>query len=321
MESPKVALTLRLACSCWVSVLFFLGTLGLCTGAEAQLSQLRSGLVKLNPMRFTVVPSAPSCIDCPSMIVADGDIVDDTIETYKAAVGESDAFAFVLINSRGGNLSGASKLGIELRRQNRIAIVGQRSVSAKCSTLDSSRCNGKSLSTSWGSIAPGICYSACAYLLAGAYHRFALKGSKIGVHQAWDSKTTNGKTLLSWQPSHRGALAASERKYLSGMKIDAHLVDLEDGYEPWKRRELSETEMRNLKLAEIVPDLSSALDTARRNDLQGTPPDPKMEAQRLRATLDRQLWRAAQPSLWNAIDRQWWKGVGTPVPKTDNPEQ
>lgn len=204
-------------------------TIGLIDPGQAQPKTDRTGEIKLDRMRFTVVNGAGS-----QWIVAEGDIVPGSAEEFRALSRRQNLEGTrVLINSRGGSLHAALQLGIEFRRQG--AAVAVAGVTRR----------GRSVTP-----VGGVCMSACVYALAGARTRVVPSGSAVGVHASFKPERRNGRLYIpKGRSADEAGLDEIKGRYFAAMGIDPSIVQLESGVSPTQIRRLSGSELRQYGLA------------------------------------------------------------------------
>ena len=122
--------------------------------------------------RLTPVVDAARCgARCPLAIVADGEIVDSTPDSFLAFVqsnaGAGDVRSIVLLNSPGGKVVASMELGRVFRK------VGAATIVARAVSDDAGQ----------GRLASGRCFSACVYALMGGRKRVVPAQSVVGIHR------------------------------------------------------------------------------------------------------------------------------------------
>jgi hypothetical protein len=131
-------------------------------------------------------------------IFAQGDIEEDTADTFKAFVRSHQIEnAIVELNSPGGSLVGGLNLGAAIRD-----LGFDTEIEAK----------------GWGYGRPGtaVCASACAYAFAGGVNRYFSDGAgRLGLHQFYFADETSGGT------SDAQSISAVLVAYLNRMGVDA----------------------------------------------------------------------------------------------------
>lgn len=195
-------------------------------------------------MRFFLAGSGGNCNTC-EWIAAEGEITAETPDYFLAYLGEelSDTHRpLIYLNSEGGNLIGAIRLGMLFRALNARTSIGR--------TVPDDHGYGEE------AVERGVCYSACAYAFLGGVIRMA-NGGHYGVHQFF-----NEEALTKPQMKAFNAIHLSEEQIISGiilqylleMGIDPGLLSLASGIAPWEDvRILSDDELRALKIDNTEP--------------------------------------------------------------------
>lgn len=209
---------------------------------------------KLAPMTVVIVQGEwESCRpNCPRWIAADGDIAETTPELFRKVLKQADKLKLpVLINSPGGNVDAALKIGRILRKAGLPVAVAETSYvgcapSDKTCKLPPER---EGIYAGRAATWIGYCASACPLILAGGVSRFADPGTYVGVHQFHNLlereriryretyRIENGrKKVISRKVVSRkrtssdsyGITKAAHRKlekYLAEMGVSAALID------------------------------------------------------------------------------------------------
>lgn len=137
-------------------------------------------------MEFASVPLGQDCSasSCPRALVAEGEITDDTPARFTRFLRQEmqvpGLHALVFINSPGGNVESALRLGALLHEAGASAVVGRPVVGV--GRGESGR-RSRQTSTMGLSVVPGQCASACVYTLMGAKKRVVPDGARLGVHR------------------------------------------------------------------------------------------------------------------------------------------
>jgi hypothetical protein len=137
--------------------------------------ELQAAVTAGSPMEFAEHQDGRMRIDGNgSWISADGVIAAETADAFEKFL--QDALIFkrqaIVINSSGGTVLGAVRLGKVIREHQFLTAVGK--------TVPS----GKSIMEghiSISSLGPGECVSACVFALAGGVERFLQDGSRVGI--------------------------------------------------------------------------------------------------------------------------------------------
>ena len=106
------------------------------------------------------------------VISAQGEITNDTADQFQAFVeqhaGDPDFRPLVLINSPGGTVVGAMKLGLLLRRAGTSVVVARALAEQGSGDLH---------------VVSGYCMSACVYAFFGGKRRIIPPMSRLGIHR------------------------------------------------------------------------------------------------------------------------------------------
>ncbi len=195
-------------------------------------------------MTFATVPIAQECSGtaCPRAVIAHGEINAE-------APGEFSDFlrnelripglhAVVFLNSPGGNVESALRLGALFHAAGAAVVVGQPTL------------RGRGGAPLLG-VLPGHCASACVYALMGARKRVVPAGARLGVHRM-------SARMVAREPAGGGMM--SSRIYAGSPEIDAlrhyvsrvggsqELVNLAESIPPEQIRVLSPAEIRRYRL-------------------------------------------------------------------------
>jgi hypothetical protein len=105
---------------------------------------------------------------CPAVISAEGEIglatAEDFVDFVSKALRQTSVSKVVLINSPGGNVAGAVKLGWVLRKVGATVMVAR---------------------PAGPGVVNGSCYSACVFAMMGGLKRVVPFESKVGVHRMY----------------------------------------------------------------------------------------------------------------------------------------
>jgi hypothetical protein len=177
---------------------------------------------------------------CPRAIAAEGSIQLDEPQRLAAFIGQYGGVGLprvLLLHSPGGNVAGALKLGLGLRR------LGIRTVVARL---------GQTSSGAGPALGTGVCASACVFALMGGAVRVVPSGSRILVHAA---KNYGG---LTRDPSDGGYIEAQSnpavvvsllQQYAGAMGVDPAFVSLAQSVPHESARVLTNAEVRRFRLA------------------------------------------------------------------------
>jgi hypothetical protein len=137
-------------------------------------------------MEFAAVPIGKDCSqqNCPRALLAEGEITDETPRRFSRFLRQETQVpglhALVFINSPGGNVESALRLGTLLHEAGASVVVGRPVVSVGSPASPLRR---RSASTMGLNVIPGQCASACVYTLMGAKRRVVPEGARLGVHR------------------------------------------------------------------------------------------------------------------------------------------
>jgi hypothetical protein len=140
-----------------------------------------------NPMIFSIVRvSNPGCEPlCPEWIAAEGEITERTAKAFEAILKKARGRRLpVLINSPGGDISSAMRMG-KLIRKNKMTVEVATTKYSGCNPRDK-KCKpklGKNLYNGYATYYAAFCNSACTFVLAGGVRRIASPGARVGVHE------------------------------------------------------------------------------------------------------------------------------------------
>jgi hypothetical protein len=170
---------------------------------------------------------------CPKAIVGTGEISSKELEQFIAflsGLGRSTPIPHdFAIDSKGGNLGGAMKLGLALRQ------IGVRAVAG--TVVD-------------GKIRKGFCGSACVFVLMGGETRSVAAGSVVAIHSPRrielagvpEDDSENG-------PEARQRIVKALTEYVRVMGIDPALITLAMSIPPESRRILTQAEIKRFRLS------------------------------------------------------------------------
>ncbi len=158
---------------------------------------------------------------CPLIVQAEGSIGKDTatefVEFLKTQPRTSQLKAIVFMNSPGGVLEGAMKLGFVFRQLKLTVAIAEA---------------GR---TGEGSVTSAQCYSACVYALMGGKKRIVPLASKVGIHSIFTNRFEFDP--LHAEPPFRKVPAPTSvndvaRKYTKYMGVSEELVNLGESVSP-----------------------------------------------------------------------------------------
>jgi len=196
--------------------------------------------------RAEPVGTASDCRnDCPKVIVADGIITKTTPDDLAKFIrGHLDDRLFrnvIFLNSPGGSVSPAMRLGVMFRKLGSTVIVGQ---------VERSREFGNDPKVGVP-LRYGSCMSACVFALMGGKRRIVPQESEVGVHRIH----TQGQIDVASPDKRRmylfadRDLVAQMRGYARMMGVDPDLINLAESVGPDRLHKLSDAEIRQYHLA------------------------------------------------------------------------
>ena len=183
------------------------------------------------PMQFSLRREGPAkvCGDhCRLIVTASGAITADTPIDFKAfAKGRKLKGALVVLESEGGSVHGAIKLGHEMRKAGVDTTVGQ--------VID---LDGKGPGLKRAQISPRAdCESMCAFVLLAGVHRSVPDEARVMVHQIWLGDRRNDPTAATYSAEDLvlvqrdiGRLA----RYTNDMGASIEVLDLALRIPPWE---------------------------------------------------------------------------------------
>lgn len=197
------------------------------------------------PMQFVLQePSSATCgNDCRPVVFASGMITAETpsrFETFATERGLQDGT--VVLDSDGGSVLGALRLGRSIRRLGLDTTVG---------VADRAAGAGKP-----ATVAPASCESMCAFVLLGGVHREVPSRSRVLVHQIWLGDRRDDAVAASYTAED---LVLVQRdigqivRYAADMAADmggaAELIEIALRIPPWEpMRMLTREELRRIRL-------------------------------------------------------------------------
>jgi hypothetical protein len=183
----------------------------------------------------------PTCRGaCPKIIVASGTIRHNEhfsfMEFITGLSAEDRLSSMLVLESPGGFNSGASALGMLLRKLKMTVVVG--------------RPIGGAVTPSTG-LTAATCASACVLVLAGGTTRYFVQGSRVGVHRANmgpEIRDPTTRALVSGEVSHENVRNAYAR-YFRMMGVDQGLATVMDRTAADSMHWLSPAELGRFRLA------------------------------------------------------------------------
>lgn len=197
------------------------------------------------PMQFVLQeqPSATCGSDCRPVVFASGMITAETpsrFETFATEHGLQDGT--VVLDSDGGSVLGALRLGRSIRRLGLDTTVG---------VADRSAGAGKP-----AAIAPASCESMCAFVLLGGVHREVPTRSRVLVHQIWLGDRRDDAVAASYTAEDLvlvqrdiGQIVRYAADMAANMGGAAELIEIALRIPPWEpMRMLTREELRRTRL-------------------------------------------------------------------------
>jgi hypothetical protein len=201
------------------------------------------------PMHFELRlqgPPAACAGQCRLMIAASGAITAETPQDFETFAHDRNlSGAMMVLDSDGGSVHGAIKLGRAIRRLNLDTTVG------RLIDLDSAR-----QATPRASLSPHAdCESMCAFVLLGGVHRVVPSQARVMVHQIWLGDRRNDPTAANYSAEDLvlvqrdiGRLA----QYTVDMGGSIELLDLSLRIPPWEpMHTLTADETRRMHVATL----------------------------------------------------------------------
>ena len=200
-------------------------------------------------MEFATVPMGRDChtAHCPRAVIAEGEITGETPAKFtqflKNEMRVPGLHAVVFINSPGGNVESALKLGALLHDAGAAAVVGRPLMAGQASS------RGRSKNPM--SVSPGQCASACVYTLMGAKRRVVPDGARLGVHRMsariWGYDPAGGRSesgrVFAGSPEIQAL-----RTYVARVGGSQDLISLAESVPHDRIRVLSSAEVRRYRL-------------------------------------------------------------------------
>ena len=194
-----------------------------------------SSLFERDGFRIHYVSNGGNCNGC-EWIAIDGSIPPDAGQLFQQYV-ETHKFAglslTIALNSEGGSLTGAIRLGRVIRS------LGMKTRIAKTVPNEN-----------WHTEAKGVCLSACAYAFLGGVFRSANAG-EYGLHQFYTDallKDPNGKVFTPVDFSIQQALTGLLLAYVIEMGIKAELVVAANKTAPTEMNLLTREELAEFRV-------------------------------------------------------------------------
>jgi hypothetical protein len=186
------------------------------SGTLALAFAVGCGAAQAMSFRLAPMVSGTACHGaCPTAIVAEGEITDETPAEFMSFVGANarggDVRSIVLLNSQGGKVVAAMKLGRMFRA------VGAAAIVARAAEGDDGRTH----------IMAGRCFSACVYALMGGRKRVVPSQSLVGIHRmfALDSGVDPSGDHARQRRYDDGGMRNTLAKYSSDMGVSRDLIN------------------------------------------------------------------------------------------------
>ncbi|HZD91663.1 MAG TPA: hypothetical protein VE224_16300 [Pseudolabrys sp.] len=248
-------------------------------------------------MQFSLRLQGPaqSCGDqCRLIVAARGPITADTPVDFKNfAKGRNLKGALVVLESNGGSVHGAIKLGREMRKAGVDTTVGQ--------VID---LDGKGQGVKRARISPRAdCESMCAFVLLAGIHRTVPDEARVLVHQIWLGDRRSDPTAADYSAEDLvlvqrdiGRLA----RYTSDMGASIEVLDLALRIPPWEPMHLmTRAEIKQSRVATASVG-GPALAKVAANGGAASQPHPallqKTTAQQVATTISERRWAVVDHS-------------------------
>ncbi len=180
--------------------------------------------------------------NCPELIVAEGEIADSTPQAFlnfiKQNSGNKNLRSVVFLQSPGGKVAAAMKLGLVLRKTGAAAIVAH--------VLSQGEGGGDV--KGFGS---GRCFSACVYALIGAKKRVIPPESRVGIHRMFTleaGRDPTGDSKGVRKQFDDGKVASALADYVAKMGVSRDLVDYAEQVAPDKIHIVTPAEIARWRL-------------------------------------------------------------------------
>ncbi len=166
----------------------------------------------LQAMEFTTIRLEGACdaSGCRRAVIAEGEITGDAPAKFarflRHELQTPGLHAVVFLNSPGGNVESALKLGALLHDAGAAVVIG-RPVVMSAQAAQKKRSSMGSLG-----VVPGHCASACVYSLMGAKKRVVPDGARLGVHRM---------SARMWSQDPAGGGARGDRVFAGSPELDA----------------------------------------------------------------------------------------------------
>ncbi|MDE2017885.1 MAG: hypothetical protein KGI57_09280 [Hyphomicrobiales bacterium] len=194
------------------------------------------------PMDFRVakVDDGRCSGHCPDVIAARGQIGVDTADRFVAFLKDASADKalrdVVLIDSPGGKVVGAMRLGMAFRKLGAAVVVA--------------RVAGGGTDAVAG---PGLCMSACAYAFMGGVKRVVPSHSLVGIHRMsrveYEAGGSAGAAVVAQRVYATPDMVAALTSYARSMGVGEGLVKLAETVPPANIHIVTPDEERRWRLA------------------------------------------------------------------------
>jgi hypothetical protein len=196
--------------------------------------------------RAEPVGTAQDCRhECPKVVVADGVITkstpDELARFIRANLDDRQFRNVIFLNSPGGSVSPAMRLGVMFRQLGSTVIVGQ---------VEHSREFGNDPKVGVP-LKYGRCMSACVFALMGGKRRIVPAASEVGVHRIHSRGQIDvaNRDRPQMYIFAEADLVAQMRGYARMMGVNPDLIDLAESIGPDRLHQLTDEEIRKFHLA------------------------------------------------------------------------
>jgi hypothetical protein len=177
---------------------------------------------------------------CPEVIAAQGEIVNDTPQTFLNFVQQNARRSnrlhnILLLDSPGGKVGASMEFGHVLRRLGMAVIVARPAAN----------------SAQTGDLYSGRCYSACVYALMGGRKRVIPPQSRVGVHRMFNYSTSFDLSeggLVKQRYFDDGGMRQTLSQYSEMMGVSSDLISLAERTSPDRIHVLSRAEIARWRL-------------------------------------------------------------------------
>jgi hypothetical protein len=162
-------------------------------------SGLSCGAASAMEFSLKSVGEETGCRDhCPRVIVAEGQITNDTPDDFlhflRENAGDHNLRTVVLINSQGGYVVASMELGQIFRRIGAATVVAHQ------------------------------CLSACVYAFMGGVKRVSPRGTSLGIHRMFANASDGAFDSSTHRVYDDGSLAGALMRYSSRMGVSRELI-------------------------------------------------------------------------------------------------